>query len=170
MTDVTEFRRRSRIFRIVYFAVGTLMLGAVLLGQFSVISRSLQLAVAGPATAIGLAWMWWGLRWARAAQPMTAVSAAQEAAIQAARTQVVRKYGLAWFGLSWGVLMALWMTWTDLPDHQWRSIWTAATAARVALHLVLWIPAGLLAGYLWGRFMWSMYAPKTSSDTDRPAT
>lgn len=169
MTDQTEFRRRSRIFFLWFIVFGTTSLAGVVLDLASVVSRAVAAALILAGAVCGLAWMRWGLRWVKAVQPTIAPSPPQAAALDTARHRVVRRLGTIGFGVTWGIWMTGWFTWKDMPAHGWADIWTVSVGMHLLLGLVIWIPAGLLAGYLWGRVMWALFAPKTTTPTVPPA-
>jgi hypothetical protein len=65
--------------------------------------------------------------------------------------------------------MTVSFTWKDMPAHHWADFWTVSVAKHFLLGLLIWIPAGLLAGYFWGRTMWALFAPKATSSAVPPA-
>jgi hypothetical protein len=65
--------------------------------------------------------------------------------------------------------MALWTSWKTLADRRTGTLLTTSFALRVSVGLVIYIPFGLLAGYLWGRLMWALLLPGLTVDR-RPPT
>jgi hypothetical protein len=169
LSDHAEFRRRSRIFLLVFVGFGTLCLGGALLELASVLSRALGTAITLGGALGGLAWMRWGLRWVREVQPSIILAPSQTAALDTARHRVVQRLGVVGFGVTWGIGMAGWSTWGAMPSHRWSDIWTLSVGKHLLVALVISIPLGLLAGYVWGRMMWALYSPKSSSQAAPPA-
>lgn len=156
-----EYPRRQRLFRraifllaavqigylIAYFA-GVLSLGASAVGMIGIIVGGLLVFTAG-------------VRWVQAAQPRVEVTPTQAEAVAQARTSFVRRHGMLGFGLLWGIGMAAKATWDAVPDHTLAGLMTLAVLRRLAFALALYLPAGFLTGYLWGRLMWRLFTPRT---------
>lgn len=156
-----EYARRQRLLRRAIFVVAALQIG--ILAAYFGIGLSLWASVVGMAVFIvsGLLVFTVGVRWVQAAQPRVELTPTQAEVVATARTHFVRRHGMLGFGLLWGTFMAARATWDAVPDHTLAGLATLAALRRLASALVIWIPTGLLGGYLWGRLMWRLFTPRT---------
>lgn len=161
MDPHVELPRRQRLFRYAIVTLGALellILTGPWLGWLTVPAAGLlMLALSVPAILLFTR----GVRWVHAAQPRLELTPTQAAAVTHARTRFVRRYGMLGVGLPWALFMAGQRVWDRAPEHS-LAVLTSAPALRVfGLALLVHVPAGLLAGYCWGRVMWRMFTPKT---------
>lgn len=161
MDSHAEFDRRRRIFRRVLrttFALEAL----VLVGYFThLLGGEIAFAALMISATAGLGWMRWGLRWTQAVQPAVELTAAAAPVYDAARQRFVRRRGTIGFGLTWGVTMSIATNWHELVVRPW-----SARLLLLGFMLLLWLPVGALAGWIWGRIMWQVFTPKVTRPTD----
>lgn len=156
-----EYPRRQRLLRRTIFVLAAVQLGYLVsyfTGLLSVGASAVGMIVL---VIGGILVFTVGVRWVQPAQPRVEVSPEQAVAVAHARTSFVRRHGTLGFGLLWGTGMAAKNSWDAASDHTLAGLMTPAVLRSLAGDLVVWLPVGLLTGYLWGRIMWRLFAPRT---------
>ncbi len=168
VNDPSVFQRRRKIFFVGLSALGVPFAGCVVVTLFRHVTWGPLAGVLLALATANLLWLWLGTRWVQAVQPAPAVPPDVGEAYMAAKRRFVSRRGIWRFGLLWGVSMAIWTSWNELPDHRTATVITTSFALRLGIGLVIWIPFGLLAGYMWGRVMWAALAPRVTVDRRPP--